>query len=158
MAIAAGERVSLERVREASRVPALAVLSKQASALDPFVKYGGVGPTTDLSKGYLVVMQHPVTTEYDEARHQVDETLYAVREVGLPILWFWPNVDGKIEITVYLSLIQNNRRRAVRDHGSRGIGIHRDRDAELNRDQVGELPHTPVEGCSWLIGFEPLCL
>ena len=61
---------------------------------DPFVKYGGVGESPDLSKGYLVVMQHPVTTEYDEARQQIDETLYAVRDFGLPVLWFWPNVDA----------------------------------------------------------------
>ena len=61
---------------------------------DPFERYGGVGPREDLSKGYLVVMQHPVTTEYEEARHQVEETLYAVRDVGLPVLWFWPNVDA----------------------------------------------------------------
>jgi UDP-hydrolysing UDP-N-acetyl-D-glucosamine 2-epimerase len=61
---------------------------------DPFEKYGGVGPKTDLSTGYLVVMQHPVTTEYDEARQQVEETLYAVKDAGLPVLWFWPNVDA----------------------------------------------------------------
>jgi UDP-hydrolysing UDP-N-acetyl-D-glucosamine 2-epimerase len=61
---------------------------------DPFAKYGGVGPIPDLSGGYLVVMQHPVTTEYDEARHQVDETLYAVKDAGLPVLWFWPNADA----------------------------------------------------------------
>jgi UDP-hydrolysing UDP-N-acetyl-D-glucosamine 2-epimerase len=61
---------------------------------DPFVKYGGVGPTTDLSKGYLVVMQHPVTTEHEEARAQVEETLHAVTATGLPVLWFWPNVDA----------------------------------------------------------------
>ena len=61
---------------------------------DPFQKYGGVGPTTDLSKGYLVVMQHPVTTEYEAARHQVEETLHAVKDFGLPVLWFWPNVDA----------------------------------------------------------------
>lgn len=61
---------------------------------DPFVKYGGVGPKTDLSQGYLVVMQHPVTTEYEEARQQVEETLYAVKDFGLPVLWFWPNVDA----------------------------------------------------------------
>jgi UDP-hydrolysing UDP-N-acetyl-D-glucosamine 2-epimerase len=61
---------------------------------DPFEKYGGVGPKTDLSKGYVVVMQHPVTTEYDEARHQVEETLYAVKDFGLPVLWFWPNADA----------------------------------------------------------------
>lgn len=59
-----------------------------------FERYGGVGPKTDLSKGYLVVMQHPVTTEYDEARRQVEETLYAVKDFGLPVLWFWPNPDA----------------------------------------------------------------
>lgn len=61
---------------------------------EPFAKYGGVGPSTDLSRGYLVVMQHPVTTEYDEARRQVEETLYAVKDFGLPVLWFWPNPDA----------------------------------------------------------------
>jgi UDP-hydrolysing UDP-N-acetyl-D-glucosamine 2-epimerase len=70
------------------------VVAKPALDFDPFVKYGGVGPNTDLSKGYLVVMQHPVTTEYEEARRQVDETLYAVKGIGLPVLWFWPNVDA----------------------------------------------------------------
>jgi UDP-hydrolysing UDP-N-acetyl-D-glucosamine 2-epimerase len=70
------------------------VAARPAMDFEPFEKYGGVGPTTDLSKGYLVVMQHPVTTEYDEARHQVEETLYAVKDSGLPVLWFWPNVDA----------------------------------------------------------------
>jgi UDP-hydrolysing UDP-N-acetyl-D-glucosamine 2-epimerase len=70
------------------------VAASPALDFDPFQKYGGVGPTTDLSQGYLVVMQHPVTTEYDAARHQVEETLHAVKEAGLPVLWFWPNVDA----------------------------------------------------------------
>ena len=70
------------------------VAAKPKMDFDPFVKYGGVGPTTDLSKGYLVVMQHPVTTEYAEARQQVEETLYSVKDAGLPVLWFWPNVDA----------------------------------------------------------------
>jgi UDP-hydrolysing UDP-N-acetyl-D-glucosamine 2-epimerase len=70
------------------------VAAKPALDFDPFVKYGGVGPKADLSKGYLVVMQHPVTTEYEEARRQVEETLYAVKTIDLPVLWFWPNVDA----------------------------------------------------------------
>jgi UDP-hydrolysing UDP-N-acetyl-D-glucosamine 2-epimerase len=61
---------------------------------DPFEKYGGVGPKPDLSSGYFVVMQHPVTTEYEAARAQVEETLYAVKGLGYPILWFWPNADA----------------------------------------------------------------
>ena len=70
------------------------VAARPALDFDPFVKYGGVGPNTDLSRGYLVVMQHPVTTEYEEARRQVEETLYALKTIALPILWFWPNVDA----------------------------------------------------------------
>src|SRR5687768_5583088 len=70
------------------------VAAKPELDFDPFGRYGGVGPREDLSKGYLVVMQHPVTTEYDESRQQVDETLYAVKDIGVPVLWFWPNVDA----------------------------------------------------------------
>ena len=70
------------------------VAARPGMDFDPFVKYGGVGPRTDLSRGYLVVMQHPVTTEYEAARQQVDETLYAVKDHGVPVLWFWPNADA----------------------------------------------------------------
>jgi UDP-hydrolysing UDP-N-acetyl-D-glucosamine 2-epimerase len=70
------------------------VAASPAMGFDPFDRYGGVGDKADLSRGYLVVMQHPVTTEYDEARRQVEETLYAVTDLGLPILWFWPNPDA----------------------------------------------------------------
>lgn len=70
------------------------VLENPAMDFDPFEKYGGVGVSVDLSQGYLVVMQHPVTTEYEEARRQVTETLRAVTDVGLPTLWFWPNADA----------------------------------------------------------------
>ena len=90
------------------------VAARPEMDFDPFVKYGGVGPTTDLSKGYLVVMQHPVTTEYDEARHQVDETLYAVKDFGLPVLWFWPNVD------------------AGSDGTSKGIRVFREKESPRN--------------------------
>ena len=48
----------------------------------------------DLSNGYIVVMQHPVTTEYADSRKHIDETLYAVNDLGIPVLWFWPNVDA----------------------------------------------------------------
>jgi len=61
---------------------------------DPFLKYGGVGASVDLSNGYLVVMQHPVTTEYQRAKLHVLEALHAVRDSELPTLWFWPNVDA----------------------------------------------------------------
>jgi UDP-hydrolysing UDP-N-acetyl-D-glucosamine 2-epimerase len=70
------------------------ILSDPTLNFDPFERYGGVGPDLDLSSGYIVVMQHPVTTEYQLAREHVVETLNAVRESSLPTLWFWPNVDA----------------------------------------------------------------
>ena len=73
---------------------AATVSASPALDFDPFTKYGGLGPSADLSQGYLVVMQHPVTTEYEKARRQVEETLYAVRDSKVPVLWFWPNVDA----------------------------------------------------------------
>ncbi len=70
------------------------VLASPQLDYDPFEKYGGVGERLDLSQGYIIVMQHPVTTEFDAARCHVTETLVAVRDIGLPTLWFWPNVDA----------------------------------------------------------------
>lgn len=73
---------------------AVEVMQQPELDFDPFEKYGGVGASVDLSGGYLVVMQHPVTTEYELARQQAVETLHAASEIGLPTLWFWPNVDA----------------------------------------------------------------
>ena len=61
---------------------------------DPFKKYGGVGSIKDWEKGYIVVLQHPVTTEYAESRKHIEETLRAVHDLKMPTFWFWPNVDA----------------------------------------------------------------
>jgi GDP/UDP-N,N'-diacetylbacillosamine 2-epimerase (hydrolysing) len=61
---------------------------------DPFERYGGVGQRFPLEGGYIIVIQHPVTTEYEESRAQIVETLEAVHRLGFPALWFWPNVDA----------------------------------------------------------------
>lgn len=74
---------------------AVNVLKNPSIDFDPFEKYKGVGTTFDVkNKDYLVVMQHPVTTEYEQARAQVIETLHAVKDLDLPTFWFWPNVDA----------------------------------------------------------------
>ncbi len=70
------------------------ILMNPGLNFDPFQKYGGVGTKLDLEQKYLVVMQHPVTTEYSESRKQIEETLEAIHELKMPTLWFWPNVDA----------------------------------------------------------------
>ncbi|EGV44241.1 UDP-N-acetylglucosamine 2-epimerase (hydrolyzing) [Bizionia argentinensis JUB59] len=73
----------------------LALLVKDTKLdFDPYQKYGGVGAQPDLSQGYLVVMQHPVTTEYQDSRRHIEQTLKAIAELDVPTLWFWPNVDA----------------------------------------------------------------
>lgn len=61
---------------------------------DPSQKYGGVGAPIAKDADYLVVMQHPVTTEYGQAKKDVMTTLEVVHELGIPTYWFWPNVDA----------------------------------------------------------------
>ncbi|MEC3907345.1 UDP-N-acetylglucosamine 2-epimerase [Tamlana sp. 2201CG12-4] len=61
---------------------------------NPIEKYGGVGSNINWQGGYIVVMQHPVTTEYAEAKKNVLATLKAVHKLGIPAFWFWPNVDA----------------------------------------------------------------
>lgn len=70
------------------------VLAQPSFDFDPSERYGGVGDAFDPKKGYLVVMQHPVTTEYEESRAQTWETLLAAQGSGMRVLWFWPNVDA----------------------------------------------------------------
>ena len=74
----------------------LAKMVQENNALDfdPVEKYGGVGEELHWKDGYIVVMQHPVTTEYKESKKHVLETLKAIKELNYPTFWFWPNVDA----------------------------------------------------------------
>ena len=74
-------------------------LALQANAqmpldFDPCLKYGGVGAQIDINQPYLVVMQHPVTTEYNQSKQQAEILLKAIENIGLPVFWFWPNPDA----------------------------------------------------------------
>ncbi len=70
------------------------ILQNPSLTFNPFDKYKGAGREVDISKGYVVVMQHPVTTEYSQSRIHIEQTLDAVAELNIPVLWFWPNVDA----------------------------------------------------------------
>ena len=54
----------------------------------------GVGAMVDPYDEYIMVMQHPVTLEWDEAQEQMTETLKVIDELDMPAYWFWPNVDA----------------------------------------------------------------
>lgn len=54
----------------------------------------GVGDRFDLTQPFLLVSQHPVTTEYGDGERQITETLEAVRRTQLPAIVLWPNADA----------------------------------------------------------------
>ena len=54
----------------------------------------GVGGVFELNKPFVLVSQHPVTTEYGEGEKQITMTLEAVQELQLPSIILWPNADA----------------------------------------------------------------
>jgi hypothetical protein len=53
----------------------------------------GVGHDVDIEQPYLMVVQHPVTTDADNRAH-LETTLRVVSSFELPTIWFWPNPDA----------------------------------------------------------------
>ncbi len=62
--------------------------------LDAFQAAKGVGATLDHRAPFLLVSQHPVVGEHDSAEAQIAETVAAVGEIGLPVMWVQPNMDA----------------------------------------------------------------
>jgi UDP-hydrolysing UDP-N-acetyl-D-glucosamine 2-epimerase len=73
------------------------ILGAHAAVADGELLRQGVGEQLDLSKAFLLVSQHPVTTEYGVGESQIAETLAAIRDVGLPAIVLWPNADAGSE-------------------------------------------------------------
>ncbi len=61
------------------------------------IEKNGVGGHVDIDKPFLIVNQHPVTTEYGQGEAQINETLKALQELEVPTIMLWPNVDAGSE-------------------------------------------------------------
>jgi UDP-hydrolysing UDP-N-acetyl-D-glucosamine 2-epimerase len=57
----------------------------------------GVGGHLQIDQPFLLVSQHPVTTEYGQAERQIAETLMALEDLAMPTIMLWPNVDAGSE-------------------------------------------------------------
>jgi len=75
-------------------------------------KYKGVGGNFSLKKDkFLLVLQHPVTTEFHENREHINETLMALNELKIPTIMLWPNADaGSDEISKGIRSFRENNR------------------------------------------------
>ena len=58
-------------------------------------EFVGVGNKTDFSKPYILMLQHPVTTAYNQGFDQTMQTLLALKNInGYQKIVLWPNVDA----------------------------------------------------------------
>lgn len=55
---------------------------------------GGIGPKVNFKKKYLLVVFHPVTTEYGQSYKQTQELINSIKNINIPTIWLWPNVDA----------------------------------------------------------------
>tara|TARA_Y100001978_G_C23691333_1_gene434980 strand:+ start:1617 stop:2768 length:1152 start_codon:yes stop_codon:yes gene_type:complete len=67
---------------------------------DIFKEAHGVGDEINFEKPYVVVLMHPVTTEYINNRKAINELLKAIIRISrdFQIVWLWPNIDSGSEI------------------------------------------------------------
>jgi UDP-hydrolysing UDP-N-acetyl-D-glucosamine 2-epimerase len=102
----------LGRVRTIDELP-------NANAADPLV--AGVGPGLDWAKPFLIVLQHPVTDEHEDAARQAMETAEAVMWSGIQAAWFWPNVDAGSDATSKALRVFRERNPQARIHFFRNL-------------------------------------
>lgn len=82
--------------------PAMDVIANLDPEFDMSVlsNYGGVGIQIDFTKPYILMIQHPVTSSFGNGLDQINETLYALKELNMQVLVMWPNIDaGSDEIS-----------------------------------------------------------
>ena len=58
----------------------------------------GVGSINISNYNYIVVLQHPVTTDYKNTRKNILKTISAIKKLNLPTVWLWPNIDAGNDI------------------------------------------------------------
>lgn len=72
----------------------IARLTPLENAFETLSRYSGVGADIEKDKPFLLVIQHPVTTEFQDAEEQISQTLEAVKKSQVQAVWLWPNIDS----------------------------------------------------------------
>jgi UDP-hydrolysing UDP-N-acetyl-D-glucosamine 2-epimerase len=70
------------------------ILTSSEQLIDNEIFNTGVGNKFNLEEPFVLVSQHPVTTEYGGGERQILQTLRAIRNLNLPAIVLWPNSDA----------------------------------------------------------------
>ena len=92
-----GERPEHVHLVGCPRIDLVAEILAQDNGVGGDIFREGVGPSFSLDGPFLLVSQHPVTTEYGTGEEQITATLEAAEQIGLPAIVLWPNADAGSE-------------------------------------------------------------
>jgi UDP-hydrolysing UDP-N-acetyl-D-glucosamine 2-epimerase len=73
----------------------------------------GVGDKIDLTKEYIILLQHPVTTEFGDGLNQIKQTLEAIGKLkdNVQVIGLWPNPDaGSDDISKGIRIIREQKK------------------------------------------------
>ena len=87
------KRVFLVGCPRVDLVKQILIKSSKKILKDLFHK-DGVGQPFDINQPFLLISQHPVTTEFGLGEKQIMTTLNAISKINLPAIILWPNPDA----------------------------------------------------------------
>lgn len=73
------------------------LVASRDEKIDDTLFRSGVGDAIDLRRPFVLVSQHPVTTEFGGGEEQITATLEAVSKTNFPAIILWPNADAGSE-------------------------------------------------------------
>lgn len=83
--------VGCPRIDEVKKI---LVEENDLTKLEDVIMHKGVGAQFSLSDPFIMLLQHPVTTEYGHGREQIMKTLEVIDELAMNTIMFWPNIDA----------------------------------------------------------------
>lgn len=100
--------------------PVIDTLTQLETTIDNSIhdRYQIAGDYIDFTKPYVLILQHPVTTRYEENHVEMEELIQAVRTIPLQKIFLTPNIDGGSDgVSVAL--------RRYRDEGPTGTAFYK---------------------------------
>lgn len=91
-------------------------LIKKKTYLKKSILEKGVGSKLDINKKYIVILFHPVTTEYSTIDTQIDKLIKAMKIISqtttYQFIWLWPNIDsGSEKISSKLRIFREHNKK-----------------------------------------------
>jgi UDP-hydrolysing UDP-N-acetyl-D-glucosamine 2-epimerase len=74
--------------------PSFDLLTKKINKIKINKDLVGVGANIEIEKKFILVVFHPVTTEYGQSHNQTEKIITAIDELKHQTIWLWPNIDA----------------------------------------------------------------